>query len=175
MKKILALLCTILLLAASCASAEGGTITEFRNRVQLNGTLPEGYRFSLLSQTELTLEGKIVSDDPAAPELQVYFAFNESYAHAESLASLDENEMELIRQSFTEEYAVSFSSMTTASGDNLLVTRENSNQFLDFYTVSLGNEIELILVPAENQSLTDAQITRWTEFVRMLDVLPLMG
>ena len=65
MKKILALLCAFLLLLSTAALAEGEPVVTFRDLFQLNGTLPEGYRFSLLSQSDNTLEGEILSDDPA--------------------------------------------------------------------------------------------------------------
>lgn len=175
MKKIFAMLCALLLLLASCASAEGGTVVSFRECIELNGTLPEGWRFSLVSQTDLTLEGEIISGDSAAPVLQVYIAFNESYAQAGSLKDIDTGTVELIKQGFSEEYAVTFDSFETASGDSLLLIRETGGRFLDFYTVSLGHEIELTLVPGESGVLTDAQISRCLEFMRTLDVLPIHG
>ena len=175
MKRIFAMLCALFLLCASCASAEGGTVVSFHECIELNGSLPEGFRFSLISQTDLTLEGEVVSGDPSAPVLQVYIAFNESYAQTESLKDLDAGTVELIKQGFSEEYDVIFDSFETLSGDSMLLIRENNGRFLDFYTVSLGHEIELTLVPAEGETLTDGQISRCLEFMRSLDILPIMG
>ena len=99
MKKILALLCAVLLLAASCASAEGGTIVEFRDKIQLNGALPQDYHFSLIAQADDTLEGQLVSDNAAAPVFEIYIAFNDSYAQAGSLKDLDQEAIGIIGKS----------------------------------------------------------------------------
>ena len=175
MKKIFALLCAVLLLSVSFASAENGTVVEFRDNLLLNGTLPDGYRFSLKSQTDLTLEGEIISDDAAAPVLEVYIAFNESFAQAESLKNLDEGTLGLVKQGFSEENSVTFELFDTASGDSLLMIREAGGQFLDFYTVCAGYEIELTLFPAEGQVLTDAQVSQFLNFIRGLDFQPNVG
>ena len=174
MKKIAALLCAVLLLTAACASADSAVV-EFLDRIQLNGTLPEGYRYSLTSQTDLTLEGELVSGNAASPVLKIYIAFNESYAQVQSLKDLDEGTLNSIKQGFSEEYSVSFDNYETASGDSLLLIRDNGGQFLDFYTVSRGYEIELTLFPADGQTLTEAQINRCLELMRTLDVVPVLG
>ena len=174
MKKILALLCAVLLLAASCAFADT-PVVEFREKIQLSGSIPEGYSFTLLDQQELMMSGQVISDNPAAPYLEVYIAFNESYAAAESLKDLDENTVSIIKQGFTEEYDVTFGQFETASGDSLLLIRDNGGLFVDFYTVSIGHEIELTLFPAEGQTLTEAQVNSCLELMRTLDIVPILG
>ena len=173
MKKIIALLCAVLLLAASCASAD--TVVEFRDRLQLNGSLPQGYRFTLLDQQDLMMSGQIVSENAASPLLEVYIAFNESYAAVTSLKDLDQATLDGIKQDFSMEYDVTFEQFETASGDSLLLVRDNGGQFLDFYTVSLGYEIELTLFPAEGQTLTEEQINRCLELMRTLDIVQVLG
>ena len=178
MKKILALLCAFLLLLSTAALAEGEPVVTFRDLFQLNGTLPEGYRFSLLSQSDNTLEGEILSDDPAAPKLKVYIAFNETYADKTSLKDLGDEALEIIKKGFSEENEVTFETFDTASGSSLLMIRETGSDldFLDFYTVCLGHEIELTLCAgdeAAGHALTDAQITRCTELMRSLEIVPL--
>ena len=74
MKKCLALLCAALLLACAFASAEDASIVDFRDRFQLSGVLPEGYRFNRESESDVSLQGKIVSDDPAAPSFEITFS-----------------------------------------------------------------------------------------------------
>ena len=57
MKKMISLLlCAVLLLTCVSAFAEDKTSIDFQNRMQFSGVLPEGYRLSILSQSELTLE-----------------------------------------------------------------------------------------------------------------------
>ena len=174
MKKISALLCVILLLTACFASAEGGSVVEISGAFRLDGILPEGYSFSEASRNETTLDGRIASDNPAAPVLQVYIAFNdnESYAKAKGLKDLSEEELALVKLSFSGEGSVSFESFETASGDNLLVIRDADGEFLDFYTVCFGYEIELTLFPAEGRALAEAEISRCLELMKSLDIVP---
>ena len=174
MKKFLALLCAALL-AVSFASADSADIVEFRDRLTLNGALPDGYRFFLKAQTDLSLEGEIASENGAAPVMEVYIAFNESVAQTESLKDLDETSLELIKQGFSTENNVAFELFDTASGDSILMIRETGGQFLDFYTVCLGHEIELTLFPADGQTLTDAQVSLFRDFIRSLDIQPNVG
>ena len=151
MKKIIALLCAALLLACAFASAEDASIVDFRDRFQLSGVLPEGYRFNRESESDVSLQGKIVSDDPAAPSFEINVFFNESYANVAGLKDLND------------------------AGNRLLVIREIGSDldFLDFYTICQGYEIELTLRAAEGQSLSDAQINHCLEFMRTFDVIPL--
>lgn len=175
MKKMIALLCAALLLTCSFASAEGASVVEFRDRFQLTGALPEGYRFTRESEDDVSLLGKIVSEDAAAPYFEVSIFFNESYTDTASLKDLDDAALESIRQGFSEENEVQFDLIETASGNRLLVIRETGSDedFLDFYTICQGHEIELTLRAAEGQALTEAQISSGMEFMRTFDVLPL--
>ena len=175
MKKITALLYALLLLAVSCAYAETGPVVEFRDRIQLEGSLPDGYSYSLREQTELTLKGVIESGDSSAPALEIFIGFNDSFAEVESLDNLDRESLESVKRGFSEEDDVAFDVYTTSPGDKLLVVRENNGRFLDLYTVCLGYEIELTLYPADGQSLTDAQISRFLELIRTMDIVPVRG
>lgn len=175
MKKFLALLCAALMLACAFASAEDASIVDFRDRFQLSGVLPEGYHFNRESENDVSLFGTITSEDPAAPSFEVSVFFNESYANVSSLKDMDEAALENVRQGFSEENDVQFDTIETASGNRLLVIREIGSDldFLDFYTICQGHEIELTLRAAEGQSLSDAQINHCMEFMRTFDVLPL--
>ncbi len=172
---MIALLCALLLLTASCVSAEDATIAEFRDMIQLNGRLPDGYSYSPGETTDLTMTGTVRSADSSAPSLVIFFGFNESYSGVESLDRLDKTSLEIIRQGFSGEDDVTFSMFDTASGDQMLCVRENNGRFLDFYTICLGYEIELTLTPANGKTLTDAQIKSWTEYIRTVDILPILG
>ncbi len=176
MKKIIALLCALLLLSVSCASA-AGTVVEFHDKLLLNGTLPEGYTYSQVSLDDNTLMGNITSDDPAGAsfEICISLADNASYIAAESPKDLSEEELNLIKQLFLNESNVDFDTLVTASGDNLLVVRETSGQFLDFYTVCLGYEIELTLFPGDGKLLTEDQVNKCMEFIKSLDIVPIRG
>ena len=176
MKRIIALLCALLLLTVSCASA-AGTVVEFHDNLLLNGNLPEGYTYSQVSLDDNTLMGNITSDDPAGAsfEICISLADNASYIAAESPKDLSEEELNLIKQLFLNESNVIFDTLVTASGDKLLVISESSGQFLDFYTVFLGYEIELTLFPGDGKLLTEDQVNKCMEFIKSLDIVPIRG
>jgi hypothetical protein len=150
MKKMLSLLLCALLLF-SCASALGvdtGTlIVELPGRFRLSGPLPAGYTFSLLSQTDLAVEGVLTSSDPAAPVIDLAVCFNEIYANTAALENLDRPGMEDLKATFTEEYRVEFDTVQTAGGIRAMTVQETGDEsdFLAFYTIWQGHEIELVL------------------------------
>ena len=176
MKKFLSLLCALLLLTVSCASADG-TVVEFHDKILLNGALPEGCSYSQISLDENMLFGNISSGDPAAPyyEICINLSDNTGYIEAESPKDLGTEELNLIKQRFEDESNVTFDMLVTASGDNLLVVREITGQFLDFYTVCLGYEIDLTLLHKDGKALTDAEINSFLEFIRNMDIVPVKG
>lgn len=175
MKKILILICAIMLLC-SAACADSASI-DFHNRFELRGDLPSGWRCAILSQNDMTLEGAILPDsgDPALPTMTVFASFNESYAGVADLQHLDPADLERIRAAFSQENEVSFDTLQTASGVSLLVIRETGadQDFLDFYTVRDGYEIELTLVAGEGvpgRVLTDEQVEKCLECMKTLSI-----
>ena len=181
MKKIAALVLA-LVLALTCVSAlaEDKAVIDFQNRIQFSGVLPEGYKCSILSQNDLTMECLIAGEDPAAPRMDVFISFNESYTGVASLADLDAESLERLKMGFSEENVVTFEDLKTDSGADLLVVRETGDDldFLDFYTICLGHEIEFTLTAGEaapGQALTDEQVSRCIEFMRTLSILPVQG
>lgn len=179
MKKLISiLLCAALLLACVSALAEDKTVIDFQNRIQFSGVLPEGYKCSILSQSDLTMECLIASENPAAPRMDIFISFNESYTGVASLADLDADSLERLKMGFSEENVVTFENLKTDSGADLLVVRETGDDpdFLDFYTICLGHEIEFTLTAGEpGQALTDEQVSRCIEFMRGLSILPVQG
>ena len=169
MKKLISiLLCAALLLACVSALAEDKAVIDFQNRIQFSGVLPDGYKCSILSQSDLTMECLIASENPAAPRMDIFISFNESYTGVASLADLDADSLERLKMGFSEEN----------SGADLLVVRETGDDldFLDFYTICLGHEIEFTLTAGEpGQALTDEQVSRCIEFMRGLSILPVQG
>ena len=170
MKKILILICAVMLLC-SAACADSASI-DFHNRFELRGDLPSGWHCAILSQNDMTLEGQIRPDDPSAAGMQVYISFNESYAAVPDLQHLDPADLEQIRAAFSLENEVSFDMLQTASGVSLLVVRETGadRDFLDFYTVWQGYEIELTLFAGESGTLTDEQVAKCMDCMKTLAI-----
>ena len=180
MKKCLALLCAALLVLSAAAYADSTATIDFMDRFEITGSLPDGWRCTILSQTDMTLEGDILSEagDSAAPVMKVFISFNESYAGINGLKDLDENQMALIRKSFSDDYTVSFEEITTDSDAVLLAVRETGDDqdYLDFYTIYQGYEIELTLTAGDGvpgRTLTDEQIQKCTAFAKTLSFGPI--
>ena len=179
MKKIISLLLSMMLLfSCSLAFAQEQTVVDISGRFQIKGALPDGYQLSILSQDSLSLEGEIKSADPDAPVMHLYVAYDETKNGIMTLKDLPGSELENVRQSFLEEYVVDFSELTTASGLPMLVVKEiqDAPDFLDFYTVYLGHEIELWLNRpdgAADPSLPEEQLAAWTAFVKALEFVSL--
>ena len=170
MKKILILTCALMLLC-SAALADSAAI-DFQNRFELRGDLPAGWRCAILSQSDMTLEGEIRPEDPSAAGMQVYISFNESYAAVPDLQHLDPADLEQVKAFFSLENEVDFDMLQTASGLSLLVIRETGadQDFLDFYTVWQGYEIELTLFAGESGTLSDDQIAKCIDCMKTLAI-----
>ena len=178
MRKITALLLTALLLFSAAAYADSAAI-DFRDRFEIRADLPDGWHSNILSQNDITLEGEIRADadDPTMPVVNVFISFNESYSEVNSLKDLGGNVLDLIRDGFSAENEVSFDTLTTDSGISLLVIRETGEDqdFLDFYTVWNGHEIELTLFAGEEvpgRTLTDEQVKKCISYVKTLEIGP---
>ena len=181
MKKLISLLlCAALLLTCVSAFAQDKTSIDFQNRMQFSGVLPEGYRCSILSQSDLAMECAVACEDPAAPRLNVYVSFNESYASVNQLSDLDAESLERLKIGFSEENTVTFDMFKTDSGVDLLLVRETGDDpdFLDFYTICQGHEIELTLTAGDEApglALTEEQINNCLNLMKTLDILPVHG
>ena len=180
MKKLSALLiCLALILCCAAAPAESANLTtvDIQGRFRLTGVLPEGYQFSITSQSDLLLEGTISSSDPAAPVMLLSVSFNETYADVRRLNDLPRENLEVIKQGFSAENQVTFDTAFTSLGTELLVVREvgADRDFLDFYSIYLGHEIELTLYPGEeapDHALSDQQVQMCIDFLSALDFVP---
>jgi hypothetical protein len=182
MKKLISLLLCLALLcccAMSFAEAASGQFTAtVRDRFRLTGPLPEGYQYSIVSQDDLTTRASVTSTDPAAPVMTLIISYNESYGDVKLLNDLPDDQLNQIKAGFSEMNEVTFDLRETSHGTKLLIVRETGADldFLDFYTIYLGHEIELRLAPGEGASdptLTEEQIQKCITFLSDLDFSPI--
>ena len=182
MKKIFAIL-LCLAVALGCASALAETAEkETIGQVNANGVftlqcaIPEGY--SVTSETDETgsVYATIVSEDSSKPLMVIAIAFNELCAEVERLNDLPEEQLEFIKATFAEEDDVVFDTAETAYGTKLLVVKEvgDSADYVDFYTIYKGYEIEFVLFAGtaengESLPLTDEQIQMAIDFLSEMD------
>ena len=87
---------------------------------------------------------------------------------------LDEENLKLLEESFTEMNEVSIEYRETAYGTKLLVARETGNDtdFVDILTVYKGYSIEFVMTPnpeASIQELSEVQIQMCVDFLSDLD------
>ena len=182
MKKLISLLLCItlaLLCAAVFAESVSNQFTaDVRDRFRITGPLPEGYQYSIVSQNDMMTRAAITSEDPAAPVLDLTVSFNEIYSDIQRLNDLPEDQLEIIKAGFSEMNEVTFETGETSHGTKLLIVRETGadRDFLDFYSIYLGYEIELKLSPSENAAdptLTDEQVKKCISFLSDLDFVPI--
>lgn len=191
MKKTIAVLLCLMMLF-SCAAMADSVATEKESMGSLNVdgafdlkcAIPEGYTLNVLTNEYNTVLAMITSEEEGKPDIYLSIAYNDTYYGVERLNDLDEEAVAAIADSFLEEDDVEISKMTTAYGTELFVIKEIRDEvdFVDFYTIYKGYEIELIIthVTAGNPDADEAEIVPVTEeeiqlavqFLSDLDFVP---
>ena len=176
MKKMLAiLLCVSMLLGcAALAETEKASlgVVNVNGAFELKCALPEGYSLEVLhSETHVCL-ASVSPEDEAKPTLMISVAFNELYSDVERINDLDEESLKKIEDSFRDEDDVEINYMETAYGTRLMVVKEVSDgvDYLDFYTIYKGYEVELVLIHAnEGEPITETEIQMAVKFLSDMD------
>ncbi len=176
MKKSLAiLLCLALLLGCAAAAAETAEKTylatvDMNGAFQLQCALPEGYEIEEIESTGASYVA-IFAADENRPLLTLSIAYNELYSDAFRMNDLDAEALALIEESFQAEDDVKISYTETSYGTKLMMIQEadGSVDYVDFYSVYLGYEIEIVVVAQDKNGLTDAQIQMVVDFLSDLD------
>ena len=174
MKKTLAiLLCLVMLLG--CAAAETAektylTTVDMNGAFQLQGTLPEGYETEVIESTGASYVAKFRADDDR-PVLTLSIAYNELYSDIFRMNDLDAEALAVIENTFRAEDDVDISYTETAYGTRLMVIKETEDtvNYVDFYSVYLGYEIEIAVVAQNETGLSDEQIRMAVDFLSDLD------
>lgn len=190
MKKTIAvLLCLMMLLSCAAMAEAPATEKESMGAVSVNGAfelkcaIPEGYALNVLTNESDNVFATVSSEADEKPMIFISIAYNDMYYGVERLNDLDEEAIAVITDTFMEDDTVEISKMTTAYGTDLLVIKENRDDtdYVDFYTVYKGYEIELVLThvtPAEPGKedeftpVTDEEIQMAVQFLSDLDFVP---
>ena len=176
MKKTLAIfLCLALLLGCAAAAAETAEKT-YLATVDMNGAfglqcaLPEGYEIEEIESTDAAYVALFKADENR-PLLTLSIAYNELYSDVFRMNDLDAETLALIEESFKAEDDVKISYTETSYGTKLMMIQEadGSVDYVDFYSVYLGYEIEIVVVAQDENGLTDAQIQMVIDFLSELD------
>ena len=179
MKKALTiLLCLAMTLCCASAFAEG-VEKEYMGTISMNGAfdlrcvLPEGYQLATLQAEPGRYIASILADE-SKPAMTISIAYNELMSEVERLNDLDNEALAGIEATFRAEDGVEISYMETAYGTKLMVVKEivDGSDYVDFYTVYKGYEIEFVLTQTEanaGQPITDEQIETAVKFLSDLD------
>ncbi len=184
MKKIIAIaLCLAMLLGCAAAvaeTAEKQSLT-IADKFTVKWLAPEGYEINVYANNEG--DGNMIitltpdENNAGKPMMTAAIAPNELYSEVQRMNDLSEEDMAAIEATFREEDEVEISYMETAYGTKLLVVKETKDgiDFVDFYTIYLGYEIELVLTQTEEMagtSITDEQIATVIQFLSDMDLEP---
>ena len=176
MKKIMAIvLSMILLLGCAAAAAENTEKTELgsvnvNGAYRIQGTIPEGYRLSILEQSSTAIVCMLASEDQAKPTVTVSVAFSEDWADTEKLNDVTEEDLAAIEASFLTEDNVSIEYRETGLGTKLMVVTETVDQtdFVDIYTIYKGYEHEFVMTPG-TEPLSEQHIQMLIDFITDID------
>lgn len=180
MKKIIAMaICLAMLLACAAAAAEAET--KSMGVLKVNGAfdityspLPDDYILSIYQQNDMTIIANIQSEQKTLPMMGLVIAYNDMWAGVERLNDVSEEDMQVIRGYFSEEYQDPvFDIRETSFGTKLLTVMSPSSLDAYVYTIYRSHEIEIHLIPGEEQeALTDADIERVVAFLSDMQFVP---
>ena len=175
MKKTLAILVFLALVLGCAAMAETAEKT-YLATVDMNGAfrlqcaLPEGYEIEEIESNGAAYIAQFRAEGDR-PLLTLSIAYNDLYSDVFRMNDLDAEAIALIEESFRAEDDVNISYTETAYGTKLMVIQEadGSVDYVDFYSVYLGYEIEIVVVAQNEDGLTDEQIQMVVDFLSELD------
>ena len=176
MRKMLAILLGLaLLLCCAAAAAENAEKTylatvDMNGAFQLQCALPEGYEIDEIESTDSTYVAQFIADGDR-PLLVLSIAYNELYSDVPRMNDLDEEALAIIENTFRTEDNVDISYTETAYGTKLMVIKETEDtvNYVDFYSVYLGYEVEIVVASMNETGLTDEQIQMAVDFLSDLD------
>lgn len=175
MKKTLAILLCLAMLLSCAAVAETADKTylatvDMKGAFQLQCALPEGYEIEEIESNESTYIAMLKADE-TRPVLTLSIAYNELYSDVFRMNDLDAETLAQIETSFQTEDNVDISYTETAYGTKLMLIKEVEGpvNYVDFYSVYLGYEVEIVVVAQDENGLTDGQIQMAVDFLSELD------
>ncbi len=171
MKRMIALLLGLMMiLCTAAATAENAEKTELGSveAYTIQGVLPEGYTFNIVTSGGLNLIGILVGGE-GRPMITVSIAYNEEYADVERFNDVDEATVQEIKDSFLSMDEVAFEDLETAFGTRLLKVTQADKTFADIYSIYKGYENEFVMV-AQGE-VTEADIQMLVDFISSIDYI----
>ena len=181
MKKIIAILLSLVLLLGCAASLADETEKQTYGTIRINGEftlkgiLPEEYKVIPFELSDDAILTRIIPNDPERPEMMLSIAFDETYSDVERLNDLNDDALAILERTFTDTdpYA-NISYEETEYGTRLLVCRTQGDSYdtLDILSIYKGYFIEFVVTPgkkAKEQKLTDEEVESCIAFLSELD------
>ena len=157
--------------AAANAKESLGKLT-VNGEFALQCKLPEGYDIQVVNMRNTKVVASITSKDASKPVMYLSIAYNELYSDVDRLNDLNAEDLKALENTFTEMNVVDITYRETAYGTKLMVVRESENDtdFVDFFTIYKGYNVEFIVTPGEGmKGLTNEQIKTSIDFLTDLD------
>ena len=134
--------------------------------------LPEGYEIQVVNMRNTKIVASVTSKDAKKPVMYLSIAYNEMYSNVDRLNDLNADDLKALEDTFTQMNDVEITYRETAYGTKLMVVRERGNDtdFVDFFTVYNGYNVEFIVTPGTGaKELTNEQIKTSIDFLTDLD------
>ena len=186
MKKIIALLLCLALLACGAAVAETaekqdlGTVgtVSVSNAFNIKCKLPEGYKVSFLESGNDSIIALVASEDATRPMLTLSVAFDDTYTQdgkALRLNDLTAEDAELLKQSLLEDVSDgTIEEAETAYGTKVYIVKAflGDLNYVSVFSIYKSYLVEAVVVAgteAESSTLTDEQIQMVINFFSDMD------
>ena len=183
MKKILALALCLMMILCACAAAETAGKQELgklkvKNAFTIQyGELPEGYTLDDIDEDDLGISALISGPDDVA--IVVKITYDDLYSEVERLNDLPEEEMEVIKRTFTDEFDnVEFEIRETAYGTMLLVSTisfDDGSIVGNIFTIYQGYDVELFIFSVGEDPVTEEVLQNMVKFLSDMDFVPAEG
>lgn len=184
MKKMLALLLSLILTLSCCAAlAEQTPAKTELGSIRMNGafklqcSLPEGYEINIASKDDEGMIAVIETEDKTKPQMFLVIEFDEIYSDVKRMNDMTEEQLQQIVDTFTnagDDVTVSY--RETSHGTKLLIAQEATDtvDFIAIISVYEGYMIEFDLFAGKDaaEGLTENQIQMCIDFLSDLDFIP---
>ena len=143
----------------------------------LQGKIPEGYKLQVISSQGSRVIATLTADDGRRPMMMLSVAFDDLYSGVERMNDLSAEDLEILKNTYTQMNEMAFSEAETAAGTKLLIARESGSDtdFVSILSVYQGYFIEFVLSPnpdAAEQILTDDNLKTAIDFLSNLNFIP---
>ena len=184
MKKILAILLSVVLLLGCAAATAEETGKTTIGTISINGAftlqcgLPEGYQVKPILLNRDHVIARLESEDETKPVMMLSVAFDETYSDVHRMNELDEEARQLLEKTFTDmDPTIEISYGETGLGTELLIAKQTYEDYnyIDFLSIYEGYFVEFVMTApekAEDKTLTEDQLRMCIDFLTDLDFVP---